>query len=328
MRKQGLQVGSRPGHCGCDYRPSRDKRRTHTHGHTITMAAGVAPRVLQLTWCATNVSGRLRLTCRESLFQPMSIFAPAALESANVQITSLWVPSQFPVHSAIWTEYPPWNLQRCLYVSLCFFLRVKANSVWPPVTVEKLRAWTFYTLLRYYVMPFPLRFQTSEVVFPDKSFGGVFLHCQVFSIQNAACKLFEEMKGAWIQTILLLSAVPSFYNTFWKSKQFQPACRLAWNSWERSLNMLHLQWSWHWSLRASHCKCWRRRLWAEYLDQTHVGYWVSYCAVTLCRKFQQLLHSSSPRCRAFDDNVEWGVFAGDCRIEPGDFKSNAVMIPS
>lgn len=207
----------------------------------------------------------------------MSMFAPAALESANVQITSLWVPSQFPVHSAIWTEYPPWNLQRCLYVSLCFFLRVKANSVWPPVTVEKFRAWTFYILLRYYVMPFPLRFQTSEVVFPDKSFGGVFLHCQVFSIQNAACKLFEEMKGTWIQTVLLLSAVPSFYHTFWKSKQFQPVCRLAWNSWERSLNMLHLQWSWHWSLRASHCKCWRRRLWAEYLDQTHVVSFSSFC---------------------------------------------------
>ena len=188
MRKQGLQVGSRPGHCACDFRPSRDKRRTHTHGHTITMAAGVAPRVLQLTWCATNVSGTMAKVDLQGI--PV-----AALESANVQITSLWVPSQFPVHSAIWTEYPPWNLQRCLYVSLCFFLRVKANSVWPPVTVEKLRAWTFYILLRYYVMPFPLRFQTSEVVFPDKSFGGVFLHCQVFSIQNAACKLFKKIEG-------------------------------------------------------------------------------------------------------------------------------------
>ena len=70
---------------------------------------------------------------------------------------------------------------------------------------------------------------------------------------------------------------PSFYHTFWKSKQFQPVCRLAWNSWERSLNMLHLQWSWHWSLRASHCKCWRRRLWAEYLDQTHVVSFSSFC---------------------------------------------------
>ena len=137
MRKQGLQVGSRPGHCACDFRPSRDKRRTHTHGHTITMAAGVAPRVLQLTWCATNVSGTMAKVDLQGIPVPTNV---------NVCPCSSWICKR-PDHKFVSSVPVPssqCNLDRVSTMKfakmlICFIMLF--SSRWGQLRVTPLDCW-------------------------------------------------------------------------------------------------------------------------------------------------------------------------------------------